>query len=153
MEHFADDPRGVGPAGERCGLWWHAPADWAEHGRQGSCKGGKPLDGEWLRAHKFITAYQKYAFKLQNADGSFSTQWLERRDASNDIQRRVQTTGHILEWLIFSLPEKELTDPRVVKSVNYLATLLSNNRSRRLGDRTAGPRPARPGALQRSSLW
>ena len=115
-------------------------------------KGGKPLEGEWLRADKFITAYQKYAFKLQNADGSFSTQWLERRDASNDIQRRVQTTGHILEWLVFSLPEKELTDPRVVKSVNYLATLLSNNRSQ---DWEIGPRGHAlcAGALQRSSLW
>jgi hypothetical protein len=92
-------------------------------------KRGEPLDGEWLRAHKFVTAYQKYAFKLQNADGSFSTSWLERRDASGDMERRLQTTGHILEWLVFSLPEKDLTDPRLVKSVNYLATLLFNNRS------------------------
>ncbi len=100
-------------------------------------KRGEPLDGEWLRAHKFVTAYQQYAFKLQNPDGSFSTKWLERREALPDIERRMQTTGHILEWLVFSLPEDQLTDPRLVKSINYLATLLWNNRSQ---DWEIGPR-------------
>jgi hypothetical protein len=84
-----------------------------------------------------VTAYQKYAFKLQNSDGSFSTSWLERRNNSGGIERRLQTTGHILEWLVFSLPEKELTDPTLVTSVNYLATLLLNNRSE---DWKIGPR-------------
>lgn len=93
-------------------------------------KQGKPLDGEWQRAHKFVTAYQKYAFKLQNSDGSFSTKWLERREASPDIGRRLQTTGHILEWLVFSLPEEDLKHPRVVKSVDYLTTVLLSNRGK-----------------------
>ncbi len=65
----------------------------------------------------------------------------------------MQTTGHILEWLIFSLPEKDLTDPRLVKSVNYLASLLAQQSQRGLGDRAAWPRPAGPGALQRAGLW
>jgi len=77
-----------------------------------------------------VTAYQKHAFKLQNSDGSFSTKWLERREASPDVGRRLQTTGHILEWLIFSLPEEDLTHPRVVKSVDYLTTVLLNNRGK-----------------------
>ena len=87
-------------------------------------KRGEPLDGEWLRAQKFVNSYQKHAFKLQNRDGSFSTSWLEKRDDSGTVDRRIQTTGHILEWLIFSLPEKDLTDPRLVKSVNYLTSVL-----------------------------
>ena len=45
-----------------------------------------------------------------------------------DIQRRVQTTGHILEWLVFSAEESELSDPRLVKAVDYLASLMVNNR-------------------------
>jgi hypothetical protein len=87
-------------------------------------KRGEPLDGQWLRAAKFTASYQVHALKLQNRDGSFSTQWLARRDDTGPPERRLQTTGHILEWLAFSLPEKDLTDPRIVKSVNYLATLL-----------------------------
>lgn len=90
-------------------------------------KRGEPMEGEWLRAQKFVQSYQQHAFKLQNRDGSFSTSWLEKRDDSGDIDRRIQTTGHILEWLIFSLPEKDLSDPRLVRGVNYLTTTLFDN--------------------------
>ena len=90
-------------------------------------KRGEPMDGEWLRAQKFTTSYQQHAFKLQNRDGSFSTSWLAKRDDSGDIDRRIQTSGHILEWLIFSLPEKNLTDPRMVKGISYLTNVLMDN--------------------------
>lgn len=99
-------------------------------------KRGEPMDGEWLRAQKFIVSYQQHAFKLQNRDGSFSTSWLEKRDDSGDIDRRIQTSGHILEWLIFSLPEKDLTDPRMVKGISYLtSTLMNNERDWEIGPR------------------
>jgi hypothetical protein len=99
-------------------------------------KRGEPLDGEWLRAQKFVSSYQKHAFKLQNRDGSFSTSWLEKRDDAGTVDRRIQTTGHILEWLVFSLPQKDLTDPRIVRSVNYLAsTLLNGERNWEIGPR------------------
>lgn len=99
-------------------------------------KRGEPMDGEWLRAQKFVVSYQQHAFKLQNRDGSFSTSWLEKRDDSGDIDRRIQTSGHILEWLTFSLPEKDLTDPRMVKGISYLAnTLMNNERDWEIGPR------------------
>jgi hypothetical protein len=92
-------------------------------------KRGEPVDGQWLRAKKYLSAYHAYAFKLQNRDGSFSTSWLERRNSRGTRDRKVQTTGHILEWLAFSLPEEQLTDPRVIKSVNYLASLMLSYRT------------------------
>lgn len=88
---------------------------------------GEPLDGEWLEAAKFVERYQNYAFQLQNRDGSLSTEWFRGRGAEDDIDRRVQTTGHILEWLIYSLPEERLTDNRTVRAVNYLTSLLASN--------------------------
>jgi hypothetical protein len=42
------------------------------------------------------------------------------------MPRKLQTTGHILEWLVWSLPEDELRDPRIVKSAKFLADTLSN---------------------------
>ena len=36
----------------------------------------------------------------------------------------MQTTGHILEWLVYSLPEDKLRSPEVVKTVNYLSRLM-----------------------------
>jgi hypothetical protein len=85
---------------------------------------GMPIDGEFQRAEKYLNDYHAYAFRLQNPDGSFSTSWFEGPGARTDINRRLQTTGHILEWLVFSLPQEDLNDPRVVKAVDYLASLL-----------------------------
>lgn len=89
---------------------------------------GKPLDGQWQRAQLFLDDFQKYTLGLQNPDGSFSTKWFERREARSDSQRRVQTTGHILEWLICNLPEDQLTSPEVVKAVAYLSNLMYRER-------------------------
>ncbi|MBN8623964.1 MAG: hypothetical protein J0M17_00605 [Planctomycetes bacterium] len=87
---------------------------------------GEPIDGIYLEAKKYIDQYHKYTFSLQNPDGSFSTAWFVRREARNDIDRRMQTTGHVLEWLAFSLSDEQLRDPRVVKAVKYISDILLN---------------------------
>ncbi|MGC3971527.1 MAG: hypothetical protein QM775_30545 [Pirellulales bacterium] len=87
---------------------------------------GEPIDGIYLEAKKYIDQYHKYTYSLQNPDGSFSTAWFVRREARNDIDRRMQTTGHILEWLAFSLSDEQLRDPRVVKAVKYVTDILLN---------------------------
>lgn len=90
---------------------------------------GEPMDGQYLRAQRYLTEYHKYAFSLQNSDGSFSTNWFAGREAKPDNDRRIQTTGHILEWLAYSLPAEALDDPPMVRAVNYLSrTLLSSPR-------------------------
>jgi hypothetical protein len=89
-------------------------------------KRGEPVEGEFRRAQMFINDYHRYTFGLQNPDGSFSTQWFVRREAKPDVDRRLKTTGHILEWLSFSLSDEELSRPQVVKAVDYLATILAN---------------------------
>lgn len=89
----------------------------------------KPITGHWRRAEDFVTDFRQYAMKLQNQDGSFSTDWFKQRQARRDSQRRVQTTGHILEWLVFSATEKELSDPRLIKAVDYLSNLMWSERT------------------------
>ena len=88
---------------------------------------GEKMVGQWRRAEKFVNDYHKYTFGLQNDDGSFSTNWFNGRGDSGGLDRRLETTGHILEWMIYSLPEKQLTDPRIVKAVNYLTGVLHDN--------------------------
>jgi hypothetical protein len=84
---------------------------------------GKPVDGDFLRAQKYVRAYQSYALNsIHNRDGSFSTDWFQRPADNGDLDRKIQTTGHILEWLVFSLEDNQLRDPRVVQSVDFLAT-------------------------------
>jgi hypothetical protein len=87
----------------------------------------EPIDGQFARAQKYLSDYHRYTFGLQNRDGSFSTEWFTGRGANDDIERRLQTTGHILEWLVYSLPREQLDDPRVVRAVDYLSGILISN--------------------------
>ena len=92
---------------------------------------GEPIDGEYNRAKAFIADYHRYTFgSLQNADGSFSTQWFTRPEARADLDRRLQTSGHILEWLTFSVPDEMLYSPNMVRAVDYLSGILLEHRSR-----------------------
>lgn len=88
---------------------------------------GEPLDGEYAEAARFVNQYQAYAFQLQNEDGSLSTEWFAGRGAEEDIERRLRTTGHILEWLVYSLPDDQLQSTRTVRTVNYLTELLASH--------------------------
>jgi hypothetical protein len=93
-------------------------------------KQGGLLDGQFMRADRYVRDYHRYAFSLQNSDGSFSTDWFKGRAGKPDVERRLQTTGHILEWMAYSLPAETLDDPRLVKAVAYLTRLLSADAER-----------------------
>ena len=93
-------------------------------------KRGRPLNGAYGRARQFIRQYHNYAFALQNSDGSFSTEWFRGPGAKQDPDRRLQTTGHILEWLLMSLPAESLTRPQTVKAVKYLTRHMLRGRRR-----------------------
>jgi hypothetical protein len=88
---------------------------------------GEPLDGEYARAAEFVQKHHQYAFRLQNRDGSLSTAWFNGRGDESDINRRIKTTGHILEWLCYSLSDEELRDQRTIRAVTYLANLMYSN--------------------------
>ncbi len=94
-------------------------------------KKGETMDGQWLRARKYLDAYHDYTFSLQNPDGSFSTEWFKGRSDWGEAPRRLETTGHILEWMVFSLSHDQLTEPRVVRAVSYLTNLLTQNSDHR----------------------
>jgi hypothetical protein len=90
------------------------------------------LDGAYLRADKYVRDYQNFTLaKLQNRDGSFSTEWFKYlADRDDDIDRKIQTTGHILEWLVASLDQERLYEPRVVAATEFLVSALAREPSR-----------------------
>lgn len=102
-------------------------------------KTGLPFEAQWLRDQKFVDAYHDYIFKLQNADGSFSSNWFAGRGDWGDDKRVVETTGHMLEWLVASLPKEQLDDPRVVKAVSRLTDAFMDGRKNRV-QYPVGPR-------------
>ncbi len=98
---------------------------------------GKPIDGQWQRAEKFTEDFVDYAYRLQNRDGSMSTNWFEGREDQDSMDRKVQTTGHMVEWLLTLTPDSQLQNPRLVAAVRYLLMSLYNDRDH---DWSIGPK-------------
>ena len=90
------------------------------------------LDGVYLRADRYVRDFQNFTLsRLQNRDGSFSTEWFKYpADREDDIDRKIQTTGHILEWLVASVDQERLYDPRIVSAAEFLCRALSREPSR-----------------------
>ncbi len=89
---------------------------------------GKPITGQWKRADIFMEDFEKYAYRLQNRDGSMSTDWFEGREDNGDMDRKIQTTGHMLEWLLTITPDAKLQEPRLVNAVRFLANTIYTQR-------------------------
>ena len=99
--------------------------------------GGQPLNGNWQRAETYLNNYVQYTMTLQNPDGSFSTNWFESRGMNPNIERRVQTSGHILEWLVYTLPDDHLRSPQIEQAIEFLLNTVGREPDR---DWPIGPR-------------
>ncbi|HBJ36920.1 MAG TPA: hypothetical protein DDZ51_19615 [Planctomycetaceae bacterium] len=85
---------------------------------------GKSIDGQWERADRYVKDFVAYTWSLQNRDGSMSTAWYEKPEDNGDIDRKIQTTGHMLEMLMTVTPDTELQTPEMLRTVNFMATTL-----------------------------
>jgi hypothetical protein len=90
---------------------------------------GGTKTGVWQEVADHIDHYKKVARKLRNADGSFSTDYLSKPGDAPDVQRRINTTGHILEWLALAMTDEELREPWVQEAANALVLMILQNRS------------------------
>jgi len=102
------------------------------YGCQRRLRAAGELDGAYLRADRYVRDFQSFTLaKLQNRDGSFSTEWFKYpADREDDVDRKIQTTGHILEWLVGSLDQEQLYEPRVLAAAEFLCRALSREPSR-----------------------
>ncbi|MFY8070583.1 MAG: hypothetical protein ACOVNQ_02800, partial [Pirellula sp.] len=89
---------------------------------------GQPIQGQYLRAAKFINEFIDYTWQLQNPDGSFSTNWFEGRGNEPNVERKAQTTGHMLEWLLFTVSDTDVRSRRVEKAIDFLLANIYDNR-------------------------
>ena len=90
---------------------------------------GREITGQWKRAEIYTDDFVQYVFRLQNRDGSMSTDWFEGREDNGSMDRKIQTTGHMVEWLLSVLPDSQLQDPRLVSAVRYIANAMNRNRT------------------------
>ena len=66
------------------------------------------LSGAWIEADQRVARYVAATRQMQNADGTFSEKWYKARGLSPELDRRLKTTGHQLEWLMAAVPQSDL---------------------------------------------
>lgn len=98
---------------------------------------GKAITGEWDRADRFIKDFIDYTWTLQNRDGSMSTAWYEHREDNGKLDRKIQTTGHMLEMLMVVTPDHQLQTPQMLRTAEFLANAMYSERGR---DWEVGPK-------------
>ena len=85
--------------------------------------GGKLTDsteGAWQQAHKKIRDAISAAKQFQQPDGSLSTQYFARPASSAEIDTRISTTGHALEFLMIAMNDEEVQEPWVMRAATHL---------------------------------
>ncbi len=85
---------------------------------------GGELTGGWKVAEDYIQTAIAKAKDLQQPDGAFSTNYFSRSGNAVDLDIRISTTGHVLEFLMTALADAEIREPWVTRSVVNLAELL-----------------------------
>ena len=102
------------------------------YGCQRRLKATGELEGVYKRADRYVRDYQNLVLqRLQNRDGSFSTEWFKYpADRDDDIDRKIQTTGHILEWLVASVDQEMLYEHRIITATEFLAMALAKEANR-----------------------
>lgn len=93
-----------------------------------------PCEGQFARAKKYIDKYRDYALALQSADGSWHPDFFKYQGEGGSAVGRLNSTAHIMAWLVPSLPDEKLNDPAVVRGIAYLANTLTG---RRMGSLTS----------------
>jgi hypothetical protein len=86
-------------------------------------QGGK-TEGAWAGVPEKTKHFSDLAHRYQNPDGSFSTNFFRSPGNAADKDLRINTTGHILEWLALALSDEELRRPWVQDAVNALALMI-----------------------------
>jgi hypothetical protein len=90
---------------------------------------GGAITGGWKLAEEKLQQSIRIMREYQNSDGSFSCNFTERPGQTKDVGASISATGHMLEVLAFALPEQELSQPWVERSVVRLCNLLQATRN------------------------
>lgn len=86
-------------------------------------KGGKKV-GVWNSVDAKIEEYKRHAKKLQNPDGTFSTDYFKGPGHASNADLRIGTTGHVVEWLALAMTDDELKSDWMQNAVSALSLLI-----------------------------
>jgi hypothetical protein len=83
-------------------------------------KGGK-TEGVWRGVPEKTARYRDVARQFQSSDGSLSTNFFRSRGNAPDKNLRINTTGHIVEWMALALSDEDLRQQWVQDAVMRLS--------------------------------
>ena len=86
---------------------------------------GKALRGPMALAKKQLGTYQDFVLSVQNENNLWHPKFFLYKGTSADAYETLYSSGHILRWLLVSLSDDQLKDPKVVKAVTSLAATVN----------------------------
>ncbi len=98
------------------------------HARNVYLRSGKPLVGVWQEAEQKIRRYIQTARMQQNSNGTLSSNYFRGREFKQDFDKRMASSGHLLEFLMMALPTQELNAPWVRRAIEATSNDLMANR-------------------------
>ena len=84
-----------------------------------------PIRGPMALAKRQLKIYQDFVLDIQNDRYLWHPRFFLYKGFNPNAFETMYSGGHILRWLVFSLSDKELEDPQVVRAVMSLATTVN----------------------------
>ena len=85
----------------------------------------KPVRGPMSLAKRQLKTYQDFVLTIQNDRYLWHPKFFLYKGFHPDAFETMYSGGHILRWLAFSLSDKELQDPQVMRTVMSLAATVN----------------------------
>ncbi|MDF1840400.1 MAG: ADP-ribosylation factor-directed GTPase activating protein isoform b [Rubripirellula sp.] len=85
---------------------------------------GRPITGVWADAEMVLANAVENARQNQNPDGSYGVDYLHRPGWTRDLGESLGTTGHVLEFIALSAPDRMLNEPWVERTARRLCGIL-----------------------------
>jgi hypothetical protein len=98
------------------------------HARNIRLQNRLPNRGIWLQVDQQIRKCIELARVQQQPNGQFSTKFFEGRATEEDFDKRIASSGHVLEFLMISLPQNELNRSWVRRGIEATARDIMANR-------------------------
>lgn len=90
---------------------------------------GGTLEPPYRQAQEYLARFEAVAFRTQNPDGTWHPHFFTARGSSPDQTGLLLSTGHILGWLAYWLPDQRLDDPHLLRAVQSTTNLLEQRSS------------------------
>lgn len=98
------------------------------HARNIRLQSSLPNRGIWLQVDQQIQKCIQLARVQQQNNGQFSTKFFDAKATEADFDKRIASSGHVLEFLMISLPQEQLSSQWVRRGIEATARDIMSNR-------------------------